>query len=151
MKKFWKKIWLKTLAVSRLMVILVLLVALGLSGANAAARLFANCPLETLSADFPSGHKLIVPDAAETEAATDAMAPGSRPYTEQDACLITPVCIKVDKDESHLSKKTYFNVRIGFFEMTEGKYTFPVSSLCLISSYLGRSLTLVGAKPSGTS
>jgi hypothetical protein len=151
MKTLWKKIWIKTLAVSRLMMIVLLLTALGFSGANAAARLFSVCPVEKLSADVPPGYKQIIPDATDPEAASDAMAPGSRPYTEQDACLVSTDCIKVNNDESHLPKKTYINIRIGFSESGSGEFTFPASSLSLISTHLGRSLTLVGAKPSGTS
>ena len=150
MKKLCIKIWIKTLVAGRMALIALLLTALGVSGANAAARLFSVCTVETLSADVLPGCKQIVPDATDPEAAADAMAPGSRPYTEQDACLITPVCIKVNNDENHLQKKNYVNIRISFSESTAGEYSSPVSSLSLISSHLGRSLTLVGAKPSGT-
>ena len=150
MKRLCKKIWLLILAVGRITFIALLLTALGISGANSAARLFSVCPVEALSADVPPGYQQIVPDATDPETAADAMAPGSRPYTEQDACLIATACIKVNNDENQLPKKTFNNNRISFYDLTAGEFSSPVSSLCLISSHLGRSLTLVGAKPSGT-
>jgi|GEM_PF-852385 len=150
MKTLCIKIWIKTLAACRVTVIALLLTALGVSGANSAARLFSVCPVETLSADVLPGYKQIVPDATDPEAAADSMAPSSRPYTEQDGCLISLACLKVNNDENHLQKKIYVNIRISFSESAAGEYSSPVSSLSLISSHLGRSLTLVGAKPSGT-
>ncbi len=151
MKKILRKISLILLAACRIIVVGLLLVALGSSGANAAARLFSDCPVKNLSSAVQFKHKLIIPDVVNSEEKTGAMAPGTRPYTEQDAYLISQVFIKANNDDKQIKINIITDFNFVIFNSTHQLSFSPVSSPGQVSSRLGRTLTLVGAKPSGTS
>ena len=147
MKKIIKKIF----STGRTVVILLTVLALGVSGANAAARLFSICPVEDLTSDVQYDYMQIMPDATDTEAAADTMAPGSRPYTEQDACYESQSFLKAGNDKNQLISNYLIFRNFILSNICKNQNSMPVSSVSLISSGLGRCQTLVGAKPSGTS
>ncbi|MFZ5981300.1 MAG: hypothetical protein ACOYVF_11775 [Candidatus Zixiibacteriota bacterium] len=139
------------ISVGRIAVVLFTVMALGVSGASGAARLFSICPLEDLSSDVTYDYMQLIPDVSETEKAADTMAPGSRPFTEQDACFESPIFLKAGNDKNQLASNYFIIRNFILIHIEQNQNSHPVSTVNLVSSATGRNLTLVGAKPSGTS
>lgn len=135
----------------RVSVILIVLSALGISGANSAARAFANNTANETVAKELAERAVLTPDPQSPDAAGDQMTPSSRPNTEQIAFFSIPVIIKTVEDNKPVRDRIDFRQTAELFFSTARDATSPVGSSSLISSRLGRQFTLVGAKPSGTS
>jgi hypothetical protein len=75
----------------------------------------------------------------------------SQPVERQYALLTLPLIIKTDNSENRYKVQTGSGGDIHNDLVYKGSQRPVLTSTCLISSRLGRQLTLVGAKPSGTS
>ena len=126
----------------------LLLLAVTLSGANAAERLFSAYDEFQPEKVFPSPE--LKPGPPAPEDAPENMAPNGRPCCEQPARLVASWNIS-NKDNLKIQK--LFVVDPVFASATVGRRSFAriKASTGLISSSLSRQFTLVGAKPSGTS
>jgi hypothetical protein len=144
-----KKLVVIGLAGLRLAVVTLVTFALLVSGAGAVHRLFA----EQYQAQTPEARAEAAtldgrPDAEETPG---GMAPGSRPCTEQAAWLQAyPALLPGSVENKSL-------VNSGIVASSEPEQSRPqdhqllFSTPCLVASQIGHRLTLVGARPSGTS
>ena len=144
-----KKYLIELLYFSRLLVILVTLLAIGVSGANAAARLFSLCQIEDLTSAVTLDFQQIVPESTPKKD-DDEMAPGSKANSEQEAYIFAVPAIPVNSSQSRLIVKIIISEFV-FHQILPVNQNFsPIETVALISSHLGQSFTLVGAKPSGT-
>ena len=135
----------------RVSVILIVLTALGVSGAYSAARAFAENTVKPAVEKSLAERAVLTPDPEAADAAGDQMTPSSRPSTEQIAFFSIPVIVKTVEDNRPVRDRIDFRQTAEVFFSTDRDATSPVGSSSLISSRLGRQFTLVGAKPSGTS
>jgi hypothetical protein len=132
----------------RVAVVIGALLALVVSGAGAAHRLFTEqmTPDETrpvsVSASFDDK-----PDPLE---ATGGMATGSCPSTEQSFWIQSNPGLPCGGDQSHrLVSASMVGVMVDQFHFYEG---YPVcQSAGRVAPQIGHRFTLVGARPSGTS
>ncbi len=135
----------------RVSVILIVLSALGVSGAYSAARAFAENAAKPAAEKTLAKSAVLTPDHEAADAAGDQMTPSSRPNTEQIAFFSIPVIIKTVEDNRQVRDRIDFRQTAEVISSSNRDATSPVGSSSLISSRLGRQFTLVGAKPSGTS
>ena len=134
----------------RLAVIALVILTLGLSGASAAERLYAagQETKETAEPTLPDHASLKADPTAEEP--SEGMAPGSQPWTEQAACLQSPVTLTSgNSDGRSLIDETSCPGDRVLSRRVDSDHTATTSSQ--VNSHLGKQFTLVGAKPSGTS
>jgi len=140
----------KTLDSLRIAVITVAILALGFSGAGAAARLFVDESVVDTALEFASPYNVLRPTPDPDEAA-HGMEPGSLPCTEQPARLQSLVLLTGNSSQHRMvNRDLVFQADIAGFSIQISRHEVP-SAPGLVNSKLGRQLTLVGAKPSGTS
>ncbi len=140
-----RHLWTFTLASIRMVLVGAVVLAVGLSGATAAHRIY----FETARAQaaIAAEQAKLVPQPSET-AAQGTMAKGSGPSSEQ-AAFSTPVGVGPERDTRvrgtlPVSSDSYSAVII------QSEYTPPLNSSGMVSSRLAEQFTLLGAKPSGT-
>lgn len=134
----------------RVAVVVASLLALGISGADAAARLYYGVGVEQTPEIEVVERSQIVPGPPSPEETADEMATGSRPHTEQDARLTSQAVFSNAKNEKRLSSQEAHSGTVTVTGWSDRASHDPVGSTCIVSSRLGRQFTLVGAKPSGT-
>ncbi len=135
---------------ARVAMVVLTILALGVSGIGAAERLF----VDEHRADSESEESIdqidLVP-GANPEEATDGVATSGRPWTEQAACLQSPLLLPAGNDQAR-----FYLLRAArradlpdfcCYRSPDGLLQTP----CQVWWSLGRQFTLVGAKPSGTS
>jgi len=137
-------------------VILLGLLALGVGGANEAARTFTGLPQDypTVTADGQSATGAAIADAVSLVLEDEdggEMAPGPRPDVEPRACLAAPAPANGPHENDRLKHPLELDFEDVGYQGSSGADVSQLGSVCLISTSLGRQFTLVGAKPSGTS
>ena len=130
-------------------VVLVAVLALAVSGASAAERMFSARNAPDTDAATGSEHDRLVPTPG-TEEPVDGMAGGGGACTEQDAYLQAPVILynvqtqlkaELPAALTPASSGSIRSSRLPGFASTAGR----------VSGVLAHRFTLVGARPSGTS
>ncbi len=145
-----KAVFKKLCDASRLAVILLAILSLGVSGADAAARLFAfqtaEIEQEEVQLEGP-----VMGQAHDAEDGDEGMATDSRPYTEQSACFQSTTS-SLPSHQTGRYSQDLLNGPSGSYrhDLIEGQSAIKAST-CLVSGQLGHQFTLVGARPSGTS
>ncbi|UCC44310.1 MAG: hypothetical protein JSU65_14585 [Candidatus Zixiibacteriota bacterium] len=131
-------------------IVLFALAAVTISGAEAASRLFSAGAYSKKTILSAAGQAEISVDPTDISAASEKMDPTSRPDTEPVGIIKSPAVIKSNTSGSR--GHNHFAGSLGNLSGYGGssRAITVASSLCLVSSSLGRQLTLVGAKPSGT-
>jgi hypothetical protein len=145
-----KKYQDKATAAFRVAVVVISLLALGVSGASSAVRAFYGPIVGQKQVAEPVDLMQLVPGNPSPEDARDEMAPGEYPNTDQAALLTAPVLASMAKNESQLGRRPVAFVRTATFEQSPVSTLVPIATTSAVSSSLGRQFTLVGSKPSGT-
>jgi hypothetical protein len=143
-----KKLIKYSINTGRIATVCLLLLAVTLSGANAAERLFSAYDEFQPELASPTPELKAGPPAPED--VPENMEPNGRPCCEQPARLVASWNLS-SKDNLRIQK--LFAADPVFATATVGQRSFAriKTSTGLISSMLSRQFTLVGAKPSGTS
>ncbi|RKX27751.1 MAG: hypothetical protein DRP45_00250 [Candidatus Zixiibacteriota bacterium] len=130
--------------------IILAVVALGFSGAGAAARLFVEESAVDTALELPEHQCMLLPTPGSDEPA-DGMDTEGRPWTEQPARLLS-MAVHPGSDDNHRLLRHEFRaqVKLSSPETTSLLRGLPTTPN-MVASELGRQFTLVGAKPSGTS
>ena len=150
MRNLFHKLLKPALALGRIGVIFIALLALVMAGASSAMRLDQPQTNET-EAKLPVTQVSLnqVPD--ENSPVAENMSPGSRPNAEPAAFLsqfLLSSGISYDQAKYRpIICKGWADFSIGLGH-EHGK---PIGTVGRVDSYLARSLTLVGSKPDGTS
>ncbi len=126
------------------------MLALVLSGAEAATRLYSAYQIEAETAECSLDQVEMAVSAEEASEVSDEMTPDGRPNGEPVATLDLPVAMGPDNGFRIYSKRSGL-IRSLNTVRVETKDQRLFSSTSQISSSLGRQFRLVGAKPSGTS
>ncbi|MFQ6008051.1 MAG: hypothetical protein ACE5K8_03780 [Candidatus Zixiibacteriota bacterium] len=92
-----------------------------------------------------------IPRPAATEDAHHKMAPDGEPSGNQYAYIVLPLILKSENSDNRYKTQNILCREINASSIHKGNRSSVLTSTSLISSRLGRQLTLVGAKPSGTS
>ncbi len=146
---FMKHILDKIVACGKCSVVVLAILALGLSGANAAARMFAEDSQPTVKSVDDPPLLIATPDSEKPNQGMDDT--GGRPWTEQaaifQAVTLLPTLHDQQRLRSCLAASHDFRATLAH-EMSDGHVP---STSAEVSSTLGRQFTLVGARPSGTS
>jgi len=146
-----RKIIAKTVRFSRVAMTIFMLVALALSGAGAADRLFSAYDRPVEEPESKPDQVALDVAVPGPEEAPENMAPTGTPNGEPNACFVVPLVLKSDNSSSRFktegddSRESLKNAVI------ELRCKSVMTSSCLIDAHLGRQFTLVGARPSGTS
>ncbi len=146
---FMKHVLDRIIACGKCSIVVIAILALGLSGANAAARLFAeDDPLTVKSAnDHPQ--LIATPDSEEPNQGMDGT--GGRPWTEQAAIFQAVTLLPSLHDQQRLRSGLATSHGFRAVLVQELWNGHVPSTSAEVSSTLGRQFTLVGARPSGTS
>ena len=91
------------------------------------------------------------PNRPPTTESRDNIAPDAKPFSSQYPCIVLPLILKTDNSEDRDRTHHATGREIDLPSVYEKDQSCVLTSPSLISSRLGRQLTLVGAKPSGTS
>ncbi len=92
-----------------------------------------------------------IPAQPQTEKARDKIATDGKPVGSQYPCLVLPLILKTDNTEDRYKTQNDAGREISTSSVYHNDRYSVLTSTSRISSRLGRQLTLVGAKPSGTS
>jgi hypothetical protein len=92
-----------------------------------------------------------IPAQPPTEKARDEIATDGVPVSHQYPCLVLPLILKTDNSEDSYKTQNVARREISISSFYHKDQYSVLTSTSRISSRLGRQLTLVGAKPSGTS
>ena len=147
MKKCLKKIFV----FSRLVVVLLLVLALAVDGAASAGRLFANCD------------EIDQPETKNAQPATLQQGPplpeelpgnmedGGKPYTEQAAIIQAVIIVNLDNSSKRFKIVLEKHIHAISFNSLDQNKSYIIKNSHEVCSDLGLQFTLLGAKPSGTS
>lgn len=145
-----RKLFKKIKFCGRVFVVVFALLAMGVSGAGAAQRLFAPPIPSHDQADSQSSHNELVPGPSP-ETAPDGMADNGRPWTEPSACIQTPMLLVNNSYQLRAQALALRSETISVGpHLCSTNSCLPATS-CRVYWLLGRQFTLLGAKPSGTS
>lgn len=92
-----------------------------------------------------------IPATLLSDRAQKNMATNGKPGHARPAYLVLPPILKPDNTDKRFKKQTVSYRRIIIPSVYQNRPCDVLTSTSLISSNLGRRVTLVGAKPSGTS
>jgi hypothetical protein len=143
-----KRVVDKLVKAGRIAVVMVALMALVVSGAEAAERLFRS---------FETPRDASLPEAASLdhnpapEDATDQMAPDGRPWTEQAAYIQASLAVPVGPDQHRQAYHASVTTGHVFCPDLSGRNGYSFATTALVDVRIGHRFTLVGSKPSGTS
>lgn len=132
---------------SRIAVVVLAIAAIALSGAGSAHRLFTAPQPEV--EDTPS----ISPSLdgkQDPREPSEEMAKGSRPWTEQPACIQAALAVPSGNDGSRQVSRLVFNFAVPVIGDHSIRSDAIFSTTGPVSSRIAHRFTLVGAKPSGT-
>lgn len=143
-----RKLSQKLMDTGRLLIVGMILIAVPLSGAGAAERLFS--AYEDLCPKNESETAELVPGPLPAEEAPENMEPTGKPYCEQPARISAPLSLH-NQNENQRD----FNTSSAFSCLEANsperrRNSILKTSTAAISSSLSRRFTLVGARPSGT-
>ncbi len=146
-----KKLLRHFLTLSKIAVIALAVISLTLSGAESAKRLFTGYGNHQTEEKRIADLAQLVPGPPSPDEAPGKMARHSQPNCEQPAFMSAPVVVKTDNSDNRLDPDTEQPAHI----LCNIEKPVPNQSIKTstsnISSRLALQLTLVGAKPSGTS
>jgi hypothetical protein len=91
-----------------------------------------------------------IPAALISEDAQENMATNGKPGNTRPPYLVLPPILKPDNTDKRFNKQTVSYKRTIISSVCQNRPCDILTSTSLISSNLGRRVTLVGAKPSGT-
>jgi len=135
----------------RIFIVLIIVLSMGIHGAFAAERMFKNCDeidkVEEIQTETPQ-LKAGLPSPDELP---ENMETSSKPDSEQPAYNAVRLMVKVDNSNSKNRLRQQEAYRIFKEFVSKNSHISIVSSTSLVNSELGRTFTLVGSKPSGTS
>ena len=147
-----KKLLTKSLALGRVAVVLLTLVALCVCGATAASRQAARAAeADKDRLEMQSAECLPEPPVTEGEAGDRQMATNGIPNAEPSAWLVAQVAAPGGKDDTRPRRSSFFTRLFDQLDIDRSKTPATASSTAQVSSSLSLQFTLVGAKPSGTS
>ena len=130
-------------------VVVLVLLALVVSGAGAAARLFDDP--EASAEGPPRSQNDTLDNKPDPEELPGEMATNGRPWTEQSAYLLATSVLLGDTPPSRFLNNPDL-VSVSAYSRSAADRSDPVSaSPTLVDHRLGHRFTLVGLKPSGTS
>ena len=143
-----KRVVDKLVKAGRIAVVLLALMALVVSGAEAAERLFKS--FETpADASLPEAASLDHNPAPED--VSDQMAPDGRPWTEQAAYIQTSLSVSIGPDQYRQAHHASISTPHVFCPDLSGRIGTSRATTSLVDVRIGHRFTLVGSKPSGTS
>ena len=93
----------------------------------------------------------LIPAALISDGTQENMATNGKPSHARPAYLVLPPILKPDNTDKRFNKQTASYKRTIISSVRQNRPCDVLTSTNLISSNLGRRVTLVGAKPSGTS
>jgi hypothetical protein len=134
---------------SRVAVVAFALLALVVSGAGAAARLFDDPQASTESPERPQNATM--DQKPDPEAAPGEMATNGRPCTEQAAYLQATLAVLGGSSQSRSGSDTDQTLASVCDRSTAHGHELLSVSSAMVDHRLGQRFTLLGLKPSGTS
>ena len=144
-----KQIVDKIVGCARIAVVLLAVLAIVVSGAGAAARLFTD---QSQPTEMPESKATATLDRLpDPEEPTGEMATGGRPWTEQPAFWQVIPALPGNPGQTRIGP----GLGIALKSVSTATHSGNVNSLfatsSLVDSRIGHRFTLVGSKPSGTS
>jgi hypothetical protein len=97
------------------------------------------------------GCGILIPAALISEGVQENMATNGKPGQAQPAYLVLPLILKSDNTDKCFKKQTVSYKKTIISSVCRSRPCDVLTSTSLISTNLGHRVTLVGAKPSGTS
>lgn len=143
-----KRVVDKIIELGRLAVVIVALLALVVSGASAAERLFQPDPQPTTD-EAPKAASLDHNPGPDDK--TDKMSPDGRPWTDPPAYLQSALGVPAGPDQN---RETFLDrdcLPASWVSRHSSLLQDPLGTTALVDSHVGQRFTLVGSKPSGTS
>ncbi|HUV30749.1 MAG TPA: hypothetical protein VMY05_06665 [Acidobacteriota bacterium] len=141
------KLFNRWLALVALTAAMVMLAGGTVTASPATVRTFADPAMTDPGGDFPSEQ---VSACTDSGSARGEMASTGGPVGGASGSLLRVCWLQSQSPESRSGGRPGVTVEAGLSRTSFRPACLPRSSVCLISTMLGRRLTLVGAKPSGT-
>jgi hypothetical protein len=145
-----RKLLATTLVALRLTVTLMIIVALGVSGAGAAERMYRADQQDTKETLATNSQAEILP-VGDGEEPIRGMAHSSKPCTEQAGCFQSIVVLPWGGDHHRAPSRQVCAQHVVPDASAPSDTEFSPRTSGEVHSDLGRQFTLVGARPSGTS
>lgn len=143
-----KKLAQKSVEYARLAVFGLILIAVPLSGAGAAERLFS--AYDDFGPKSESETAELIPGPLPAEEAPENMEPKGKPYCEQPARISAPLSLQNQNEKQREFKTSSADYYTEATSPECRRNSTLRTSTGTISSSLSRRFTLVGARPSGT-
>lgn len=143
-----KKLVQRSIDFARLAVFGLILIAVPLSGAGAAERLFS--AYDDFGPKNESETAELLPGPLPAEEAPENMEPNGKPYCEQPARISAPLSLNNQNEKQREFKTSSAHSCLGATSTDCQRNSILRTSTGSISSSLSRRFTLVGARPSGT-
>jgi hypothetical protein len=139
----------KIVGCARIAVVLLAVLAIVVSGAGTAARLFSE---QTLPTETPESKATATLDhLPDPEEATGEMATGGQPWTEQPAFWQVIPALPGNSGQARIGPGPGIALKSVSTATHIGNVNSLFATSSLVDSRIGHRSTLVGSKPSGTS
>jgi hypothetical protein len=146
-----KKLLKISIQAARTAVVILVVMAIVVSGAGVAHRVCADSRLAVEVVEENPSDVRLVAGPPDSDQAPEQMSPDGKPTTEQPARLVLSALSKYSNQDDRSKYARGISI-VSISSLSGAKSHYPIStSTNLVSSDLGKQFTLVGARPSGTS